>query len=247
MTFKNVTLFGENISLPQLVEYYAVETPHAIALISENQQLTYSELDEQSSILSVYLQSIGVQRNDFVAIHMARSTTLIIAILAVQKAGGAYVPIDIAYPKDRIAFMVTDAQAKVVLTETAYQHNIPNENTKLVCLDKEWTDSQQTTKRDNIPEVKATDLAYMIYTSGSTGKPKGVMISHQNVLNQLEGQQHIAPNRIKKMLLTCSISFDVSVLTIYWTFYQGAILVLPKQDEEKDIAQLADTLSLIHI
>ena len=82
----------------------------------------------------------------------------------------------------------------------------------------------------------------MIYTSGSTGKPKGVMISHENVFNQLEGQEDIAPGGIEKMLLTCSISFDVSVLTVFWTLYQGATLVIPGQDEEKDITQLSHTI-----
>ncbi len=242
MHSKDEALFDANNLLPNIVRHYTGLNPYAVALIYDNQILTYQELNRQSSILANYLQNNNVRRGDFVAIHLERSLDLIISILAIQKAGGAYVPIDIAYPKDRVAFMVLDAQVKLVLTQETYKENIPQDDLTIICLD-----SQRATIFDNI-EVelqvvnKPSDIAYMIYTSGSTGKPKGVMISHENVFNQLEGQQNIAPERIHKMLLTCSISFDVSVLTIFWTLYQGATLVIPKQDEEKDIAQLANTI-----
>ena len=242
MTPENYTTFKGDKLLPLLVKHYATYTPHATAIIYNNQQVSYAELDKQSTSLAKYLQNLGVQRGDFVAIHLARSLELIIAIIAIQKAGAAYVPVDINYPKDRIAFMVQDAQVHIVLTQTTYQENIPNQQTKIICLNKAWR-AIQTTNTSNFQLVnEPADLAYMIYTSGSTGQPKGVMISHKNVFHQLEGQQNIAPNRIHKMLLTCSISFDVSVLTIFWAFYQGATLVIPKQDEEKDIRQLADTI-----
>ncbi len=243
MTPENYTTFKGDKLLPLLIKHYAAYTPHATAIIYNNQQVSYAELDEQSASLAKYLQNSGVQRGDFVAIHLARSIELIVAIIAIQKAGAAYVPIDINYPKDRVAFMVQDAQVKVVLTQTVYQENIPNQQTNIICLNKAWRTIQTTNTNDFQLINEPTDLAYMIYTSGSTGQPKGVMISHENVFHQLEGQQNIAPNRIHKMLLTCSISFDVSVLTIFWTFYQGAILVIPKQDEEKDIAQLANTIA----
>jgi len=240
---ENDTTFKGDKFLPLLVKNYATYTPHATAIIYKNQQVSYAKLDKQSTSLAKYLQNSGVQRGDFVAIHLARSIELMIAILAIQKAGAAYVPIDINYPKDRIAFIIQDAQVRIILTQTAYQENIPSQQTNIICLNKAWK-TIQTTDTNNFQIVnKPSDLAYMIYTSGSTGQPKGVMISHQNVFHQLEGQQNIAPNPIHKMLLTCSISFDVSVLTIFWTFYQGATLVIPKQEEEKDIAQLANTIA----
>ena len=248
MLSKDETLFDAPSILPNIVEHYAGVSPHAVALIFDKQTLTYQELDRQSSILANYLQTKGVYRGDFVAIHLKRSLDLIISILAIQKAGGAYVPIDIAYPKDRVAFMIQDAQVKIVLTEKNYQDNIPtDESINTICLDAERTIILANNEAQFQTVNEPSDIAYMIYTSGSTGKPKGVMISHENVFNQLEGQQNIAPERIHKMLLTCSISFDVSVLTIYWTLYQGATLVIPHQDEEKDIAQLADTIEKEHI
>ena len=221
MTSKNYTPFRGVKLLPLLVKYYATHTPKHSAIIYQNQQLSYKALAEQSTVLARYLQIQGVKRGDFVAIHLARSLELIIAIIAIQKAGAAYVPIDIAYPKDRVAFMIKDAQVKIVLTQKAYQQLLPNDQINIICLDEEWGNNQTNSLTDLGIINQSTDLAYMIYTSGSTGKPKGVMISHENVFHQLEGQQNIAPNRIHKMLLTCSISFDVSVLTIYWTLYQA--------------------------
>lgn len=242
MTPENYTPFKGDKLLPLLIKHYAAYTPDTTAIIYSNQQLSYVELDKQSTSLAKYLQNSGVQRGDFVAIHLARSIKLIIAIIAIQKAGAAYIPIDIAYPKDRIGYMIKDAQVKIVLTQAAHQKNISNQAVKIICLDEKWAAIQTTNTSDFQLVNEPSDLAYIIYTSGSTGQPKGVMISHENVFHQLEGQQNIAPNRIRKMLLTCSISFDVSVLTIFWTFYQGATLVIPKQEEEKDIAQLADTI-----
>ena len=242
MTSKNYSPSKGDKLLPLLVKYYATYSPHATAIIYTNQQLSYAQLELQSTNLAKHLQNAGVKRGDFIAIHLARSVELIIAIIAIQKAGGAYVPIDIAYPKDRVAYMIKDAQVKIVLTQTIHQKKISTNTPTIICLDKAWNTTQDTSRKDFQLINQPADLAYMIYTSGSTGNPKGVMISHENVFHQLEGQQNIAPNLIHKMLLTCSISFDVSVLTIFWTFYQGATLVIPKQNEEKDIAQLANTI-----
>ena len=157
--------------------------------------------------------------------------------LAFLKRGGAYVPIDVDYPQERMAFMMKDAQAKVILTQSFLKNKLPDTEADVVCLDKA---QPEFSSLSNMESQKPEQLAYMIYTSGSTGKPKGVMISHENVCNQLEGQQAIAPTPIDTMMLTCSISFDVSVLTIFWTLLQGAPLVLPKQGEEKDMAHLAE-------
>jgi len=194
MAPENNTPFKGDKLLHLLVNYYATHTPHHTAIIYKNQQCSYAELDHQSTALAKHLQDLGVTRGDFVAIHLARSLELIIAIIAIQKAGAAYIPIDIAYPKDRVAFMVKDAQVKIVLTQKVYQQHLSKEQIKIICLDEEWTSIQAHKEKEIQIVNQPSDLAYMIYTSGSTGKPKGVMISHENVFNQLEGQQNTRSN-----------------------------------------------------
>ncbi len=208
--------------------------------------MTYAELDRRSDALASQLLLLGIQTEDFVAIYLERSFEMIIGIFGILKAGAAYVPIDVDYPKDRMALMVEDCQAKVILTQSNLKENLPQSVAKIICLDRPLPafnpEVSGQVPQSPIRNPQSDSLAYMIYTSGSTGKPKGCMLTHENLCNQLEGQQAIAPAPIGAMMLTCSISFDVSVLTIFWTLLQGAPLVLPKQGEEKDMAQLADTI-----
>lgn len=237
--------FPESRCLHQQLELYAKNQPDAPALIFKDQTLSFQELDNRSSTLAEYLQLSGIQRGDFVALCLNRSIDMIVGVFAILKAGGAYVPIDVDYPSERLAFMIQDANAKIILSESSLKTTLPATNASVICMDTDWPNIAQQCPKGKYNFVsEPDDLAYTIFTSGSTGKPKGVMITHRNVMNQLEGQQDIAPNPIGRMLLTCSISFDVSVLTIFWSLLQGAPLVLPQQGEEKDIARLADIVEL---
>ncbi|HFA51232.1 MAG TPA: amino acid adenylation domain-containing protein [Bacteroidetes bacterium] len=239
---------AENISFPSdtclhdLFRRQAERCPDATALVFKNKSITYQELDRRSDQIAARLIQLGIQPEDFVALYLERSLELIIGIFGILKAGGAYVPIDVDYPKDRMAFMLQDAQAKAVLTQKHLKNSLPKTPANLIVLDEQPATNNQQPATSNQQPTTSNHLAYMIYTSGSTGRPKGVMISHENVCNQLEGQQAIAPAPIDVMMLTCSISFDVSVLTIFWTLLQGATLVIPEQGEEKDIAKLAETI-----
>ena len=231
--------FPADRCLHELLTARAQEQPDKPALIFRNESMSFSELDRRSTELALVLQESGVGVEDFVAIYCERSFELIVAIFGILKAGGAYVPIDVDYPNDRMAFMVQDAGAKVILTQSHLAPRLPDTGARVISLDEPLPESSHTFKK---PAVEPHHLAYMIYTSGSTGRPKGVMITHENVCYQLQGQQAIAPAPIDKMLLTVSISFDVSVLTIFWSLLQGATLVLPEQGEEKDMVRLAETI-----
>lgn len=232
--------FPSDKSLQEVLKREVRRVPNGTALVFGEEKMSFAELDRRSDILAHQLISLGIQKEDFAALYLERSFEIIVGIFAILKAGGAYVPIDVDYPKERMAFMVKDAKAKVILTQSFLKNNLPDTEAQVIELDKEeWLETSAT----DFPTVEPSQLAYMIYTSGSTGKPKGVMISHENVCNQLEGQQAIAPTPIDTMMLTCSISFDVSVLTIFWTLLQGGTLVMPKQGEEKDMTQLAETIS----
>jgi amino acid adenylation domain-containing protein len=233
--------FPGDACLHQLFDQQAARRPEATALVFGEQSMTYGEMNRRADALAQQLIDLGIETEDFVALHLERSFDLMVAVFAVLKAGGAYVPIDVDYPKERLAYMVTDARAKVILTQSWLAHNLPETEARIIFLDK----NTGTTPAATLPAGRTNpqNLAYMIYTSGSTGKPKGVMISHENVCYQLQGQQAIAPEPIGAMMLTCSISFDVSVLTFFWTLLQGAPLVLPKQGDEKDMARLSDTIA----
>ena len=237
-------VFPPNLRLHQIFETYAQQYPDQIALVFGEQKMSYSELNIKANQLAHCLHQLRAKPNQLVAICMERSFNMMVAIMGILKAGAAYVPIDVDYPKERLQFMIQDANAKIILTQSDLTSNLPDNNANVICLDKDWEKLVRVYNGENAPKVKVLpqDLAYTIYTSGSTGKPKGVMISHENLINQLEGQQDIAPEPITQCLLTCSISFDVSVLTIFWTLLQGATLVLPKQGEEKDIRSLAEII-----
>ncbi|MEM9680792.1 MAG: AMP-binding protein, partial [Bacteroidota bacterium] len=237
------THFSENQCLHEQLVAIAEHSPNESALIYRNKKLTFAELNEQSNVLAQYLQSLGVQKGDFVALCLDRSIEMFIGIFGILKSGAAYVPIDVDYPIDRLRFMIEDANAKVILTQTSLKENLPDTGAEIIDMHSNWSTIKAICSAGKYNAISTPDdLAYMIYTSGSTGKPKGVMIKHRNVMNQLEGQQFIAPAPIGRMLLTCSISFDVSVTTIFWALLQGAPLVLPKQGEEKDITKLVDTI-----
>ncbi len=239
----NTCTFPSDICLHDIFQMEAKRNPSKAALISGDSAMTYAELDAKSSDLASQLVQGGIQTEDFVAIYLDRSFEMIIAIFAILKAGAAYVPIDVNYPADRMAFMLEDAKAKVVLTQSSLIKNIPETQAQVICLDvPEIKNQKSLIANSKSNSVSPANLAYMIYTSGSTGKPKGCMITHENVCNQLEGQHAIAPEPIEAMILTVSISFDVSVLTIFWTLLQGATLVLPKQSDEKDPTKLADII-----
>ncbi len=202
--------------------------------------MTYAELDRRSDWLAHHLHALGVRRETFVALCLERSFDLLTAVWAVLKAGGAYVPLDIGLPAQRRDFMLADAGAPVLLTQASLGGQLSTEAT-VVVLDELWPELEQRYGHLPPPENinRPDDLAYMIYTSGSTGRPKGVMIQHDHVIHQLEGQYAIAPEPMEATLLTASISFDVSVLTIFWTHLLGKPLVLPRQGEEKDMPALA--------
>ena len=233
--------FPSDDSLHQLFRREVKLNPDKTALVFQDKTMSYQELDNRSDQVASQLLELGIQPEDFVALYLERSFDIIIGIFGILKAGGAYVPIDVDYPKDRMAFMVADAQAKVILTQKHLKEYLPITEAKIICLDDQSPNCGLPTADCGLRTADC-GLAYMIYTSGSTGKPKGVMISHENVCNQLEGQQAIAPEPIGAMMLTCSISFDVSVLTIFWTLLQGATLVIPEQGEEMDMTKLAETI-----
>jgi non-ribosomal peptide synthetase component F len=166
-----------------LFEEQVTRTPDAPAVIFGDQCLSYRELNERANQLGHYLQKLGVGPEVLVAICVERSLEMIVGLLGILKAGGAYVPLDPSYPSERLLFMLQDAAAPVLLTQSTLDLGLAKGNTHTVFLDRDWPDIAHE-GRDNVQSaVQPDNLVYVIYTSGSTGNPKGVMVEHLSCLN----------------------------------------------------------------
>lgn len=236
--------YGLGRCLHQCFEAQARRTPGAVAVVSEQGELTYQELDRRANQLANFLQALEVGPDVLVGICMERSPEMVVGILGVLKAGGAYLPLDPEYPQERLAFIVKDAQSPVVLTQSPAVPGLLQDGTRVVCLDLDWKDIER--ESDQPPTCKATakNLAYAIYTSGSTGQPKGVLIPHQGIINRLLWQQdvlHITGS--DRVLQKTPLVFDVSVGEIFLPLLNGARLVMARPRGHLDSAYLAQVIA----
>lgn len=232
----------------ELVEEQAQRTPDAIAVSTEDQHLTYQELDQRANQLAHYLQTLGVGPEVLVGVYIERSLEMVIGLLGILKAGGAYVPLDPSYPPERIAFILDDAQVSVILTQATLAKNLTSYPAQVVCLDSYWNAIAHYSSEPLGRTAIASNLMYVIYTSGSTGQPKGVMIPHSGICNQLCWRQTTFPlTASDRVLQNISFSFDPSVWQIFWPLSSGAQLVLPRPGGHKDINYLIHLIAAQHI
>lgn len=208
------------------------KTPDANALIFEEKQYTYQELNNEANQLANYLTRLGIQPETPVGIYLDRSEKMAIAILAIIKAGGAYVSLDPSHPQNRINFIIEDTGINILLTETQYEATFTNNNLQIINLDSPSTSSAPLAS----PALLHPDnAAYIIYTSGSTGKPKGVINTHRSLVNRLLWMQDAYQlDSQDKVLQKTPFSFDVSVWEFFWTWLNGACLVIAKPEGHKD-------------
>jgi len=223
----------------QLFEEQAKRTPNAIAVVYENESLTYQELNNRGNQLAHNLQKLGVKPDTLVGICLERSLELVVGLLAILKAGGAYVPIDPHYPQERLTYLLADTQVKILLTSQSLTSLLPANLAKIICLDSDW-DLIAKENPDNFESgVTVENLAYVIYTSGSTGQPKGAMNCHRGVVNRLLWMQDTYPlTQGDRILQKTPFSFDVSVWEFFWPLLTGARLVVAKPEGHKDSVYL---------
>jgi surfactin family lipopeptide synthetase A len=216
--------------LHQLFESQVQRTPNAIAVRSGNKHLTYHELNTKANQLAHYLQKQGVGPEVLVGICMERSQEMVIAMLGVLKAGGAYVPLDPAYPRERIAFMLHDSQAKVLVTQQKLLATLPEQRehkASVVCLDRDWATIAKEPSTNPTSAATGANLAYVIYTSGSTGKPKGVAIEHSNVVAFVQWVLSVfTPEDLAGVLASTSICFDLSIFELFGTLSGGGCAII---------------------
>ncbi len=227
--------YPEATCVHELFEAQVDRTPDATALVFRGERLTYRQLDERANAVAAQLRSLGVGPDSLVGVFVERSVEMVVGLLGVLKAGGAYVPMDPAYPSNRIAMMLEDAHAEVVLTLDRLRGSVPGAVPHVVTLDA----ARPGASRAEVPGMRSDHLAYVIFTSGSTGRPKGVMVEHRNVVNFFVGMDealgHRAGTAPGTWLAVTSISFDISVLELFWTLTRGFTLVL--QEDDKTLAR----------
>lgn len=214
-----------HLTIHGLIEEQAARTPDAVALVFHAQKLTYRELNQQANRLALSLRQLGVVPDQPVGIAVDRSAEMVIALLAILKAGGAYLPLDPAYPRDRLAFMLKDSQAPLLLTQRHHRDRFADASTRMVFIDDERPGS--TNGGDLPPAATADNLAYVIYTSGSTGIPKGIGVMHRNAVNILYSlQQRPGLTAADVLLATGTFCFDISVPEVFLPLTVGARLVV---------------------
>lgn len=218
------------ICVHHLFERQALQMPQAEAVECNGEHLTYHMLNERAEQLAGYLRFQGVAPEVRVGIYMERSLEMLISILGILKAGGAYVPLDPAYPPERLAFMVKDAQCTLILTQQRYSQDLAAYGSRTVCLDSEWSLIAQAQPQPVMDEVQPENVAYMIYTSGSTGLPKGTLIPHQGLANYLLwciDAYHLTAQ--KATLVHSSLAFDFTITSLLAPLLVGGkICLLPE-------------------
>jgi len=211
----------------ELFEAQAERTPEAVALIFEDQHLTYRELNERANQLAHHLQKLGVGPETLVGLFLERSLEMVVGLVAILKAGGAYVPMDPKYPRERLTFMLKDAHSPVVVTQKLLEGDLSDGNAKVICLDSDWLEISCEPTTNPVSDTQPHHLAYVIYTSGSTGTPKGSLISHCNVVRLFQETQvwfNFTQSDVWTLFHSCA--FDFSVWELWGALFNGGRLVI---------------------
>jgi len=208
-------------------------TPDKVALVFDDLHWTYQELDAQASALAHRLAAAGIGKGDVVGLFMPRAPDMVAAAFAILRTGAAYLSLDPSYPADRNQYCLSDSAARAVITHSSVVAKLPSSSAMVIVSDRSEQDPKG--KRVALSAAAPDDLAYMIYTSGSTGHPKGVMVEHRNVANFFAGMDARIPHEpAGSWLAVTSLSFDISILEIFWTLGRGFKLVLTG-DEAKTV------------
>jgi amino acid adenylation domain-containing protein len=219
--------YDRNAGIHILFEQQVKQTPEKTAVIFQNQQLSYRQLNERANQLAHHLRKLGIQPDQFVGLCVERTLEMMVGLLGILKAGAAYLPMDPKYPQDRLAYMLEDTQAAVLLTQKPLLEALPDFEGQIICLDDDWAEISQQSRQNPDSVTTSANLAYVIHTSGSTGKPKGVLIPHGNVVNFLDTmRQEPGLGASDTLLAVTTLSFDIAVLELFLPITTGAKLVI---------------------
>jgi len=240
--------YPHDACLHELFEAQAARTPAAVAVVFEDRQIKYEELNRRANQLAHYLRGQGVGAEVLVGLCMDRGIDMIVGMLGILKAGGAYLPLDPSYPRERLSFMIKDSRAELLLTQQNLRETFAKQLEKIVCLDSDWESIAQESDENLSLVTMPESLAYVIYTSGSTGRPNGVLVTHRGVCNNISysvGIFQVEPP--SRLLQFSSFSFDAAVLEIFMALTTGASLhLLSKHDTVTgpDLTRLLQTQAI---
>jgi amino acid adenylation domain-containing protein len=238
------TKYDDVETLQNWFELQVENRPDTLALTSEDQHLTYRELNRRTNQLAHHLKKLGVGPDVPVGVCAERSIEMVMALMGILKAGGCYMPLDPDYPSNRLALMLEDAQPPVILTQKALLPRLPAHEVPAICLDSDW--GRMAAEPDTNLGVQSTrnNAAYLIYTSGSTGKPKGVVNIHEAIVNRLQWMQDAYRlTAADRVLQKTPYSFDVSVWEFFWPLVTGASLVMARPGGHRDPEYLAQLIA----
>jgi natural product biosynthesis luciferase-like monooxygenase protein len=233
-TFQNTSRPDVPIAcIHDLIAASVARHPEKTAIVFRDRSLSYRELDRRANALAHELVKQGVGPDELVAISVERSLHMMIGLLAILKAGGAYVPLDPAYPSERLSIMLADSGARLLLTQKHLAAQFPRHKAEVLLV--EQVDALPPADEPPASATRPEHLAYVIFTSGSTGRPKGVMVEHRNVANFFAGMDERIGTQPGTWLAVTSISFDISVLELFWTLARGFEVVIQEETDRASV------------
>jgi amino acid adenylation domain-containing protein len=214
-------------TIVDLFQAQVEKTPNHIAVVFEEQALSYQALNTKANQLAHYLMTLGVGAETLVGICVERSLEMAIGLLGILKAGGAYVPLDPDYPPERLQFMLEDSKVKVLLSQSHLQESLPVSTAFVIYLDSDWKQIAASSGENLARQSGPSNLVYVIYTSGSTGVPKGVMVEHSALVNLLSDMSsRLELTSTDKLLALTTLSFDIAALELYLPLITGSQIIL---------------------
>ena len=237
--------FPRDRCVHELIETYAKTAPQQLSVTFEDNSLDYHELNARANQLARYLCARGIATGSLVGLYVERSCDMVVALLGILKAGAAYVPLDPAFPRARIAYMLEDSGAALIITQQKLAADLSG---NIICLDADWPEIARERRDDLALTIPSGSVAYVIYTSGSTGKPKGIAIEHRSVVNFLESMRGEPGLNADDVLLgVTTISFDIAALEIFLPLCNGAQLLLASRETAIDARRLARRLDRVTV
>lgn len=219
--------YRSDVCIHNFFEKQVERSPEAIAVVCDRERLTYRELNSRANQVAHYLRGQGVGPEILVGICATRSIEMVVGVLGILKAGGAYVPLDPAYPKDRLAAILEDARAPILLTQKSAAKALPEHAARMICLDADWGDIANESVGNPDRNVAPSNLGYVLFTSGSTGRPKGVALEHRSAATFIQWAQEVfLPDEIAGTLFSTSICFDLSVFEMFVPLSMGGMVII---------------------